>query len=194
MACRLKLAAVVAALVAIVSGQTYRRLGACPDFGCVLPPDQTEFLAGQYFDLRVEVHATVNGSEVFNDGKPDKNFSVTIAKKGGKTEGFAEYFGIDEPKLEEWTFGWYEDLFAEDEKKQSMVNVAAKAYRRVALYEPGDYEVTLSYYGDKKTTAAWTVRSLKTEKKAKNVIFFIGDGMTTNMVSCFSGTRREIQL
>lgn len=23
--------------------------------GCVLPPDQTDFLAGQYFDIRLEV-------------------------------------------------------------------------------------------------------------------------------------------
>jgi len=188
-----KLVATIVALASAVSGQTYRRLGACPDFGCILPPDQTEFLAGQYFDLRVEVHAPVNGSEVFNDGKPDKNFSVSITKKDGKSKAFADYFNIAEPKLEEWAFGWYEDLFAEAEKKESKVNVASKAYRRIALNEPGDYEVTLSYYGNKKTTAAWKVRSLKTEKKAKNVIFFIGDGMTTNMVgrSAARGARRN---
>jgi hypothetical protein len=183
MAYKLKLvAAAVAALASAVSAQTFRRLGACPDLGCVFPPDQTEFLAGQYFDLRVEVHAPVNGSEAAHDGKPDKEFKVSITKKGGSSKGFAEFFGISEPKLEEWSFGWYEDLFAEDEGKKSIVNVAAKAYRRVAIYEPGDYEVTLSYYGNKKTTAAWKVRSLQSKKKVKNVIFFIGDGMTTNMV------------
>jgi hypothetical protein len=26
--------------------------------GCVLPPDQTDFLAGQYFDIRLEVFIT----------------------------------------------------------------------------------------------------------------------------------------
>lgn len=50
-------------LVSLVSAQTFQRLGGCPDLGCVFPPDQTDFLAGQYFDIRVEVHAPVNGSE-----------------------------------------------------------------------------------------------------------------------------------
>jgi len=49
--------------VALVSAQTFQRLGGCPDLGCVFPPDQADFLAGQYFDIRVEVHAPVNGSE-----------------------------------------------------------------------------------------------------------------------------------
>jgi hypothetical protein len=32
------------------------------------------------------------------------------------------------------------DLFARDAKKPSVVDVRAKAYRRVALYEPGGME------------------------------------------------------
>ncbi|KDQ53788.1 hypothetical protein JAAARDRAFT_197227 [Jaapia argillacea MUCL 33604] len=35
--------------------------GACPTFGCVFPPDQTDFLVGQKFDIRLEVHAPVYG-------------------------------------------------------------------------------------------------------------------------------------
>lgn len=193
----------VAGLAALASAQTYQRLGTCPTLGCLLPPDQASFLPGQLFDLRVEVHAPVNGSEAFNDGKPDENFSVTIRKKKSKHDGhhdhdderdededrsrakgrdFAKAFGIDEPELEKWTFDWYEDLFAEDEGKASVVNVASKAYRKLALYEPGTYEVTLRYYDGEETKAEWTVRDVSKEKKAKNVIFFIGDGMTTNMV------------
>ncbi|KAI1500962.1 alkaline phosphatase H [Biscogniauxia marginata] len=171
------------AFLAAVNGQTFRRLGACPTLGCVLPPDQSDFLPGQYFDLRLEVHAPVNGSEAFNDGVPDEDFLVTIAKEGGKAKSLAEFFDIAEPEVEKWDFQWYEDLFAEDAGTPSVVNVASKIYRRLAIYEPGNYVVQLSYYGDKKTTANWVVRPLATKKKAKNVILFIGDGMTTNMIT-----------
>lgn len=172
----------LAASLSGVSAQTFQRLGTCPTLGCVLPPDQSDFLPGQLFDLRVEVHAPVNGSEAAHKGKPDEKFKVTISKDGGKAKDFAKAFDITEPSLEKWTFNWYEDLFAQDAHKPSVVNVASKAYRKIALYEPGTYTVTLNYYNGEKTTAKWVVRDLHTKKRAKNVIFFIGDGMTTNMV------------
>ena len=75
------------------------------------------------------------------------------------------------------------DLFARDADAPSLVNVAAKAYRRVALYEPGEYVATLSYYDGSTTTANWLVRDLVSERKAKNILLFIGDGMTTNMIT-----------
>ena len=52
--------------------------------------------------------------------------------------------------------------------------MTSKAYRRVALYEPGEYVATLSYYNGTKTVANWIVRPLQQQKKAKNVILFIG--------------------
>jgi hypothetical protein len=174
--------AVLAASLSLVSGQTFRRLGTCPTLGCVLPPDQSEFLPGQLFDLRVEVHAPVNGSEAAHNGKPDEKFTVTIQKGKGKAEDFAKAFKLKEPKLETWQFKWFEDLYAQDAGKPSVVNVASKAYRKLSLTEPGSYTVTLKYYNGEKTTAQWTVRDLAAERKAKNVIFFIGDGMTTSMV------------
>jgi hypothetical protein len=173
----LKANAVALCLAASLSGasaQHFQRLGTCPDLGCVLPPDQQDFLPGQEFDIRFEVHAPKNGSEAFNNGVPDEKFTATIAKDGQEPKSIAEFFKHSEPALEKWTFSWYEDLFARDAKTPSVVNVASKAYRRVALYEPGDYTVTLKYYDGKTTTAKWTVRPLATKKKAKNVIFFIG--------------------
>ena len=62
------------------------------------------------------------------------------------------------------------------------MNVASKAYRRVALYEPGEYEATLSYNGST-TTAYWLVRDIAEVRRTKNVLLFIGDGMTTNMIT-----------
>lgn len=164
----------VAVSLSTVSGQTFQRLGSCPTLGCVLPPDQQDFLAGQNFDIRFEVHAPKNGSEAFNDGVPDDKFTATIAKEGKQPQDIAAFFKLSEPALEKWTFQWYEDLFAKDAKTPSVVNVASKIYRRVALYEPGTYTVTLKYYSGKTTTATWVVRPLATKKQAKNVIFFIG--------------------
>ena len=171
---RLSSVAVAAASLAAVSAQTFQRLGTCPALGCVLPPDQSDFLPGQYFDLRLEVHAPKNGSEAFNNGVPDEGFAVTITKEGGAPKSIAEYFKLAEPQLEKWTFSWYEDLFAQDAKAPSVVNVASKIYRRLALYEPGTYQVKLNYYNNRSTTATWVVRPLATKKKAKNVILFIG--------------------
>lgn len=185
MVAKLSAVALLAASISAVSAQTYRRLGTCPTLGCILPPDQADFLPGQLFDLRIEVHAPVNGSEAAHDGVPDEAFTVTIAKDGEEAQDFATAFGIDEPEVETWDFSWYEDLFAEDRDEASLVNVASKAYRKLALYEPGTYTVTLSYYDGEETTAEWTVRPIANERKAKNVIFFIGDGMTTNMVCAF---------
>ncbi|CAI0646047.1 unnamed protein product [Colletotrichum noveboracense] len=179
------LALVLLASAPAALAQTFQRLGACPDLGCVFPPDQANFLPGQNFDIRVEVHAPVNGTEAFNDGVPDTEFTLTIASNS-KPDGVpvTEFFALDEPQLETWTFSWYEDLFAQDAGEKSVVNVASKAYRHLSLYEPGNYTVELSYYnGTKKTLAEWFVRSLAEEKKAKNVILFIGDGMTTNMIT-----------
>ncbi|KAB5575594.1 alkaline-phosphatase-like protein [Coniochaeta sp. 2T2.1] len=176
--------AFLAAALSAVSAQTFQRLGTCPDLGCILPPDQQDFLPGQQFDIRFEVHAPKNGSEAYNGGVPDEKFTVTIAKEGGEVKGLTAFFNTTEPALEKWTFSWYEDLFAQDAKNASVVNVASKIYRRVALYEPGNYEVTLTSYGGAKVTKAiWTVRPLATAKKVKNVILFIGDGMTTNMIT-----------
>lgn len=56
-------ATLAASFFAAVSGQTFQRLGTCPELGCIIPPDAQDFLAGQYFDIRIEIHAPVNGSE-----------------------------------------------------------------------------------------------------------------------------------
>ncbi|CZT00914.1 probable pho-2 alkaline phosphatase [Rhynchosporium agropyri] len=177
-----RIALIISSIASFTAAQTFQRLGACPTLGCVLPPDQTDFLAGQYFDIRLEVHAPVNGSEA-NGGIPDPNFSFTIAKKGGAAQAATTFFKQPEPALERWNFTWFEDLFAQDAKTPSVVRVTSKAYRRVALYEPGEYVATLSYYNGTKTVANWLVRPLQEQKKAKNVILFIGDGMTTNMIT-----------
>lgn len=77
----------------------------------------------------------------------------------------------------------YEDLFAQAAGTPSQVKVAAKAYRHVQLTTPGEYTATLTYHNGLKTTAMWTVRDIAAKRKAKNLVMFIGDGMTTNMIT-----------
>ncbi|EJD44547.1 putative alkaline phosphatase [Auricularia subglabra TFB-10046 SS5] len=164
--------------------QTFQRLGTCPTLGCVFPPDQADFMPGQVFDVRVEIHAPLNGSEAFNNGAPDEKFSLTIQRVGDRAgpKLARDFWKCPEPGLEKWTFNYFEDLFAQDAKTPTVVNVASKAYRQVALYTPGEYIATVHYYNTQKTVAHWTVRKPTTpRRKAKNVLFFIGDGMTISM-------------
>ncbi len=98
------LLAFVSLVVSPAVGQTFQRLGTCPTLGCVFPPDQTDFLAGQLFDIRLEVHAPVNGSEAAHRGVPDEKFSFCIQKGKGSCVDAAKYFKVSQPHLEKWSF------------------------------------------------------------------------------------------
>lgn len=124
-------AVVTCSLLSLTAAQTFQRLGACPTLGCIIPPDQqaipsyyllekkltnsnrADFLAGQYFDIRLEIHAPVNGSEA-NGGVPDPNFSFKIEKvvdsnkTSGQVQNATAFFGVKEPALETWNFTWFE--------------------------------------------------------------------------------------
>lgn len=107
------LALVAASLASFASAQHFQRLGGCPSLGCIFPPDQVDFLAGQYFDIRLEVHAPKNGSEAISS-PPDPNFKFTIQKLGSNkpAQNATTFFETTEPALERWNFTWYEGEFA----------------------------------------------------------------------------------
>jgi len=68
---------------------------------------RADFLAGQFFDIRLEVHQPVNGSEAI--GLPlDEKFTFTVGKTGAAAKSATEYFALQEPKLEKWNFTWFE--------------------------------------------------------------------------------------
>jgi hypothetical protein len=73
---------------------------------------RADFLVGQFFDIRLEVHSPVNGSEA-REGEPDPDFTFTIAKKGRnvKPQSAAGFFKVKEPLLEKWDFTWFEGRF-----------------------------------------------------------------------------------
>ncbi len=110
-------------------------------------------------------------------------FSFSISNNNGYSADVTSFFEIEQSPLEHWNFTYFEDLFQQDAKTPVHVNVAAKAYRQVALYEPGNYTATLSYYGNQQTVAEWEVVAPATKPKTKNVILFIGDGMPQSAVS-----------
>ena len=70
---------------------------------------RADFLAGQYFDIRLEVHAPQNGSEAIGL-PPDEKFTFTITKGEGEPKPVTDFFGVEEPKLERWDFSWYEGM------------------------------------------------------------------------------------
>ena len=80
--------------------------------------------------------------------------------------------------VESYNFSYYEDLFAEETGAKTPVNVLAKSYRNVQLHNPGKYDVVLTYNDGSETRAQWEVLPLADCKKAKNVIFFLGDGVS----------------
>lgn len=109
---------------------------------------------------------------------------MTITEPRGQPVNISTYFKLPEPALERWAFSYYTDYFAQDARAPTPVNVTSKVWRRVALYKPGTYTVNLSYNnGSSSTVAEWYVRPVEPVRTAKNVILFIGDGMTQNMIT-----------
>lgn len=115
----------------------------------ILPIDRATFLPGAYFDFRVEVHAA----------EMPEDFAVTI-----NGEGASDFFGA-EPSEESWTFGKAET------PSQSVI------WRQVMLPEPGLYVVEVTA-GGATTSVNWYARQPHASAGAKNVILFVGDGMT----------------
>ncbi|KAJ7289262.1 alkaline-phosphatase-like protein [Mycena rebaudengoi] len=174
---------VAAGLVTYASALTFTRLGACPSLGCVFPPDQASFLPGQYFDVRLEVHAPVSGSEAFNKGVPDSKFTFCIQQGNRACTDAAKFFKSTPSVVETYNFTYFEDLFAQAANTPTVVNVAAKSFRALSLSTPGTYKAILKYYNGEQTVATWFVRESPKKAVAKNVLFFIGDGMTQSMIT-----------
>ncbi|KAG0366190.1 hypothetical protein BGZ54_005691 [Gamsiella multidivaricata] len=187
----LSIATAISAVSALDAAGQFKRLGACPTLGCVFPPDRAEFLAGAHFDVRVEVHAE-------NEDKPNTDYTLTIQKLSGnpkdnkhggpKAVDFSKWSKIKASAPESWDFSYNKDAAAYwkgqdgDKAAATPVHVASTAWRGVQIKEPGTYKVTLKYNSGKTTEAVWTVNPVK-KRKAKNVVLFIGDGMTTAMIT-----------
>ncbi|KAF9200947.1 hypothetical protein BGZ49_008812 [Haplosporangium sp. Z 27] len=187
----LSIATAISAVAALDPAGQFKRLPACPTLGCLSPPDRAEFLAGAHFDVRVEVHAE-------NDDKVNPNYSLTIEKISGhakenhhgkaKPIDFTKWSKVTPDHKESWDFTYYKDASAYwkaqdgDKSAATPVHAVSTAWRKVQIKEPGTYKAVLKYNNGKTTEAVWTVNPVH-KRKAKNVILFIGDGMTTAMIT-----------
>ncbi|MFN3979916.1 MAG: alkaline phosphatase [Caldilinea sp.] len=120
----------------------------------ILPIDRATFLPGAYFDFRIEVHAA----------EMPADFAVTV-----NGEDASDFFGA-EPNAESWTFG------KEETPSQSVI------WRQVTLPEPGLYIVEVTA-GGATTSVDWYARQPHASAGAKNVILFVGDGMTIPQIT-----------
>jgi alkaline phosphatase len=183
----LSVSSIAALLLSGVSGIQFIKHPTCPGAPCVLPPAGAEFLVGARFDTRVEIHDEVK----FN---ANGNFSVTVRKyegeKLGNPQPFESFFEIKKsPELERWNFTYaknaekhYKGLDG-DKSALTSVNSASKIWRNISFQKPGKYQINLKYNNDQVHTVDWIVRAPSCKPVAKNVIFFIGDGMTTSMIT-----------
>jgi alkaline phosphatase len=121
----------------------------------ILPIDRAQFLPGSKFDFRVEFSPA---AAMPADAK------VTI-----NGEDASKVTGI-EPKVETWELG-----------KDTKVPYQSMIWRGVTAPAPGDYKIEVSA-GGKTVSVNWTVRK-PGAGKAKNVILFIGDGMSVGTIS-----------
>ncbi|KAG0293145.1 hypothetical protein BGZ96_003248, partial [Linnemannia gamsii] len=196
------LATAISAVSALDRPGQFYRLGACPDLGCVFPPDRANFLAGAKFDVRVEIHGedqvqpdTEYSLYIRKLSKADTNERKSSSKKpSSKPVDFTKFTKVQPDAPEAWNFSYFKNASAYwkgqsgDKNASTNVNVASSAWRNIKLREPGTYEVLLKYEdktsGAKKTSQLlWNVNEAPKKRKAKNVILFIGDGMTTAMIT-----------
>ncbi|SAM00751.1 hypothetical protein [Absidia glauca] len=168
----------------------------CTNDACILPPTESQFLAGGLFDLRVEVHA-YDKKNKNPPPTPYKAFKTTVRKDNGDWVDASRYFHHTQPSLEQWNFNWtnsleveYADLLKSDAKPVK-VNVASRIWRKLKFDKPGTYYVKVDYGSKKSYTARYKVVEPKRPKhKAKNVILFISDGTNVGAITAARAVAR----
>lgn len=156
------------------------------------------------FDIRIELQTPVNGTEAYNGGIVNPIFKLEIGGKGQPLQEISAFYQIDAAPVEAYSYSYFEDLFARDNNSATLVNVLSQTYRHITLYafflsssyhisktnlcyytsfNPGLYTVLFTYNNGSTTSAEWEVRDLVDAPTTKNVILFIGDGMTSSMAT-----------
>jgi len=116
----------------------------------IMPLDRATILAGSPFDFKVELDRV----------HPEAEIAVTV---NGKP--FADVLGSSASYV------------AEEKGKDDKVLGSALLLRDLVITAPGNYEVTVKA-GDETKTVAWEVYGTADKPKAKNIIFFLGDGLS----------------
>ncbi|KAI8803432.1 alkaline-phosphatase-like protein [Cladochytrium replicatum] len=136
----------------------------------IVPVDGATFLAGQRFDISVEMHSLSASSLPSLDGLTTSIGSATLDS----------YFSSNWTK-ESWNYTYIPDAASFAAGNTTRVYVARWALRGVYFKSAGDFTVSLSN-SNYNVSAGWNVRSYN-NRQAKNVVLMIGDGMAPTMIS-----------
>ncbi len=132
----------------------------------ILPIDQAQFIIGQKMDVRIEVWA---------DAVP-ADFAVKVNGQDAATvfnsKPVSESWKFDATKGNALSYTYRSGL-------TGTITAQGTTWRNVSINTPGDFKVEVTA-GGKTTSVTYTVRAAQSAK-AKNAIFFLGDGMATGM-------------
>ena len=144
----------------------------------IVPVDGAEFLIDQKFDISIELHSLHHPKKPFT---LSKHVKATIDH-----QPLNDHFKSNYTKEESWDFKSYKDLPARDANESYTVHVQRISLRSVHLSSAGTFHVSVTI-GKEKVEAQWKAVSYS-QRKVKNLILFIGDGMAPTMISavCFT--------
>lgn len=125
-------------------------LCASSEAATVYPLDRATILAGSPFDFKVEFNSKLKADDV----------KITVNGEDYKT-----VFGADA--------GFVEMEKGKDDKELG----SAVLLRSVKIAKAGTYKIEVAA-GDEKKSVAWDVYATPETPKAKNIIFFLGDGLS----------------
>ncbi|KAJ3069238.1 hypothetical protein HDU98_007701 [Podochytrium sp. JEL0797] len=137
----------------------------------LVPVDGAEFLAGQKFDIAVELHSEA--------GKVPDLSTLSFTINGKQVKDVIVEAGS--PYTSNYTSSYFADGESKFAGKKTNFAVSRASWRHLSLPATGSYKVELSV-GSEKVSAKWIVKGSST-RKAKNAVLFIGDGMAPTMIS-----------
>ncbi|KAJ3093950.1 hypothetical protein HDU96_001910 [Phlyctochytrium bullatum] len=143
------------------------------------PVDGAEFLAGQRFDISIELHS--------EDLSVDPSLAGLEFTINGQPAG--QFLNASAPFVDAYTSEYFKSAKDRDSQNPTQFKVARLNWRDLSLPKSGSYEVSLKV-GAEEVKASWIVKGSST-RKAKNVVLFIGDGMASSMISAARYVAKE---
>ncbi|KAJ3100396.1 hypothetical protein HDU96_010357 [Phlyctochytrium bullatum] len=135
------------------------------------PVDGAEFIAGQRFDISVELHSE---DLSVTPSLTDLEFTINGVNAG-------QFLNASAPYVDSYQASYTKNAKDRDSGISAKFNVARLNWRDLALPKSGSYEISLKV-GAEEVKATWVVKGSST-RKAKNVLLFIGDGTAPAAIS-----------
>ncbi|KAJ3328922.1 hypothetical protein HDU76_009020, partial [Blyttiomyces sp. JEL0837] len=156
-------------------GQTnrYRALPRNSNLALV-PVDGAEFVAGQRFDIGIELHSL--------DPTVTPDLSTLSFTINGQNPADVLKNVQAKPFITSYNATYFKDAYARDSAPSAPTkfSVTKATWRNLYLPASGDYDIVIKA-GNESVKAKWVARGTS-ERRAKNVLLFIGDGMAPSMI------------